>query len=303
MDFSMIANGKKEWITEEWCSSPIPKSFQDDMRLCGLEFNCYLAAKEYPPFPPEQRRTKLRKFGFYALVQLLDGDGFYCTKESRGITRFHPGDGVLVSPGLLQRYGGDTKTWVEDSIGFTGPLPDALYRRGLLADGVFFLGPERKLLPIIRLLRRGTIASSFKAQAKFLELLMEIADSRAKQTPGKQCPDIEKLMEKISSDSREWSVSEMAESWNMSEPGFRSVFTKSTGLSPKDFLNQVWLKKSIRLLVGASLPLQQIAELCCPDSDCYYFYRKFRRIAGMTPGEYRRLHQPDAVFPVDAGAE
>ena len=94
-----------------------------------------------------------RKFEFYSISHLIDGAG-RCWIDGRGECEMKPGQLVSVSPGTLNRYGGDCgRPYVEDSIRFTGPVADMLYHSGVLRDGVCEFGTARKLLPIAELIQ------------------------------------------------------------------------------------------------------------------------------------------------------
>jgi len=289
MDFSTKTTGKKGYCDER-IFHPTPSAFKKDLVCGGILFDLLLDSVSYAPYYQGERRKKdLRRFNFFCLSQLLDGDGFYYAEGYSHPQKLRPGDWLLVSPGFPHRYGGDTQVWIEDAVCFHGPLSDALYRRGLIRDGTFHLGQERKLLPIIRLLRKKTISATFWAQAALLELLLEIHEIRSRSQVATKLPALEQLMLKIENDKHLWSVAEMAESLNMSCSGLRVSFANKTGMSPMEFLNQVWLKKVFALLANQELSLQTVAELSCP-GNVYYFYRKFKKMSGCTPLQYRKQY-------------
>lgn len=289
MDFSPKPTAKKGYRDERIFHPTLP-AFEKDLFCGGILFDLLLDSVSYEPYPQGERRKKdLRKLNFFCLCQLLDGDGFYYVESNLHVQKLRPGDWLLVTPDFPHRYGGDTQLWTEDSVCFHGPLADALQQRGLISNGTFHLGHERRLLPIIRLLGKKTIAAAFQAQAALLLLLLEISDFRRGSYATTNLSSMEQMMQKIESDKHLWSVAEMAEALNMSCSGLRVSFASKTGMTPVDFLQQVWLKKAVALLSEQTLSLQTVAELSCP-GNAYYFFRKFKKMSGCTPLQYREQY-------------
>ena len=64
------------------------------------------------------------------------------------------------------------------------------------------------------------------------------------------------------------------------------IFRKSTGMPVNAFLQRIRVEEACRLLVSGSSPMSEIAE-ACGFGDTKGFYAAFKRIVGITPGEYR----------------
>ena len=68
---------------------------------------------------------------------------------------------------------------------------------------------------------------------------------------------------------------------------FSSSFRKAFGLGPREYSVNRRIDIAKRLLISSTLSIKEIAAKSGYDS-IYYFHRVFRRVARMTPSEYRR---------------
>ncbi len=83
------------------------------------------------------------------------------------------------------------------------------------------------------------------------------------------------------------SVSEAAESLNVSESTLNRYLHKDTGTSFTQLLKMERMRRAAELLEHSTEPIQSVAENCgIPDQN--YFVKLFRGIYGVTPTEYRR---------------
>lgn len=76
----------------------------------------------------------------------------------------------------------------------------------------------------------------------------------------------------------------------MSESYFMKFFKKLTGMTFVNYLNQVRLEKAELMLRTSDLTELEISE-ACGFNNFSYFIRTFRRFAGKTPGQYRKMFQ------------
>ena len=74
---------------------------------------------------------------------------------------------------------------------------------------------------------------------------------------------------------------------NLSPPYLNRLFRARYGMSLHDYLSKLRMERSAKLLrENLSLPIGKVAaSVGIPDQR--YFSRCFRRVYGMTPGEYR----------------
>ncbi len=85
---------------------------------------------------------------------------------------------------------------------------------------------------------------------------------------------------------RQIGVADMAEQSGLSRFHFSREFKKHTGIAPAAYLQELRLKKAIRMLQSERKTIKEIAYACGYD-DCSYFCRIFHRAYGIAPGNYR----------------
>lgn len=91
-------------------------------------------------------------------------------------------------------------------------------------------------------------------------------------------------------------LEELASSVNLAESTCCRMFKKSMGCTIFEYLNNVRLLESERLLLETTLPITDIAMQCGYGTASYY-NRNFKAMTGMSPRAYRRLHAEPANEP------
>jgi AraC family transcriptional regulator len=86
----------------------------------------------------------------------------------------------------------------------------------------------------------------------------------------------------------EITVASLAGQAHLSAFHFTRMFTAAIGVSPHRYVSRRRLENAMAMLADGSLPLSEIAHRSGFSSQAG-FNRAFRRVVGMTPGEYRRL--------------
>ncbi|MBE6607377.1 MAG: helix-turn-helix transcriptional regulator [Ruminococcaceae bacterium] len=83
-------------------------------------------------------------------------------------------------------------------------------------------------------------------------------------------------------------VGDIAQSVNLSESHFFSVFKKQTGVSPMAYLNGYRLSLAAELMIKTSKTISEISDLT-GIRDSVYFNKLFRKAYQMSPSEYRKI--------------
>lgn len=151
----------------------------------------------------------------------------------------------------------------------------------------------------IRLMRNDQAKDSPLAElitAKLIALFLEIPLTEQAAVPVKRATKTEVILPAVHlvSDAieshRRLSVAEMADACFLSESHFRKVFTAVIGESPKNYLIRSQTRKAAHLLISTETPISEISCLCGFD-DTSTFYRRFLRIYGVSPSDYRAGHK------------
>lgn len=123
----------------------------------------------------------------------------------------------------------------------------------------------------------------------FLELMeqYERVGSAAGQKPCRR--EIVEVKNYVNLNMREeLSIPVMAALANMSESRFSHVFKEETGISFVEYVNQVRMDKAETLLKTTDLKINEIGEQI-GIGNANYFSAQFKRRAGMSPGEFRKV--------------
>jgi len=86
---------------------------------------------------------------------------------------------------------------------------------------------------------------------------------------------------------REISVVEMAGLMNLSRSHFSRLFTSNTGMSPREYLEDLRLRSAISILQNESITIKEVAARV-GIRDENYFCRIFRKYYGLSPGKIRK---------------
>jgi len=238
----------------------------------------------------------MRIFGRYAIVYVIEGCGTY--HDGRGYTRnVTAGDCIFIFPDVPHTYGPEPGiTWAQLYIVFEGPVFD-LWRSSLLLDPA---RPVARIEPVDEWYRRieETIAppretSPATVVARFLTLLTEIIQAGDEKT---RVADRDAwfgaAQRALGTElGRPISMHQVAEAAGMPYETFRKRFAKRTGVSPARYRSELRIDTARELLTRTDLPIKQIASFLGFSNE-FNFSRHFHKIAGSSPGAYRRL--PDA---------
>lgn len=235
-------------------------------------------------------QTQQRYFEYFSISHMHAGKGMLWLHPDREY-EVKPGQCIIMPPQTVNRYGGaNGGSYEEDSICFTGPIADMLYKAGVFKAGVFELGKARKLLPIQRLAADPAMDSQINANIALQKLIIDIynENKQLKTAKDTSASVIAPLLETIKAQiDRWWTVEEMAEFCDLSKDQFRRVFKKHTGMLPKLYLDRLKLLKAAELLISSDANVAEIASQL-DYHDCYHFSRRFKAVIGFSPRRYRR---------------
>lgn len=89
--------------------------------------------------------------------------------------------------------------------------------------------------------------------------------------------------------TRELSLTQLAEKYNMSPSYFSRKFKLCTGFGYKEYLITIRILEACKLLLNTDLSITEIAEKCGFD-DSNYFGDSFKKVKGISPREYRKAN-------------
>lgn len=228
-----------------------------------------------------------RYFEFYNISHLIGGNGWFWSKSKGQIEKMLPGQCVMLSPGYVHFYGGDTAPYIEDTVCFSGRIADYLFKNGMISPGIKEMGKARRLLPIIELAIDPSPVSQLHACVELQKLLVEIHMENRNLKSREMYPHIKKLLEVLKDTPQKWwTVEEMAEYCNLSQAQFRKVFKSYAGMAPKLYLDKLKIQQASEMLSISEINISEIAKNFAY-LDPFHFSRRFKEIKGISPEKYR----------------
>ena len=240
---------------------------------------------------PSGKRLKLkpRHFEFYGLSHTIKGNGWYWSSEQKKET-VETGQCIISTPDFIQDYAGLDKDYTEDSICFSGSIADHLCRCGIIKNGIFPMGKDRRLLQIFKLASDPSHDSQIHANFALQKLLLDIYfNSKAADKQNKHS-QIDYLIEQILSNPKRWWTSvEMSDICNLSESQFRIIFKQKTGMNPKTYIDRLKIQKASEQLCNSDNSIAAIAE-DLGYMNPYHFSKRFKQLTSLAPEHYRKQY-------------
>lgn len=138
---------------------------------------------------------------------------------------------------------------------------------------------------------RGDPSSVCAVEALTSLLLIHLS----RNTAGSPVPESNPLMEQVKTDITDHymldiSLDDLALKYNMSKSHFSKKFKSYAGVGFHKFLTLVRIQNAERLLVTTSESVTEVASLC-GFNDSSHFTQTFKKLKGMTPGEYKKKNR------------
>ena len=233
-----------------------------------------------------------RRFGRYAMVYLLEGEGLYA--DERGVEQgVVAGDLILIFPKLGHRYGphaADDPHWHELFLVFAGPIFEQWEQAGLLDQDK----PVWRIEPVELWQRRIESVLNPSMPTGLPEALQEVCRLQllladALQWSSPSSPELRStwLANACGALEARTPLAEIAAQLHCSYATFRRRFTRLAGVSPGQYRSRLRIEQACALMHQTDLSDKQIAaELGF--SDPYHFSRRFKQILGISPRAYRQ---------------
>lgn len=259
-----------------------------------------------PPSLHDQQQTAMHGHAFAELVIVTGGTGMHAVEDLR--YPLSPGD-VFVISGKTRHAYYDVRRLRLINVVIHNSFLKAHRGELMLSSGgrrLFGGGFQRSrslspgeldgCLRIVERIRqelaRPQEGSALMQKALLLELLVTV--SRRIENPAAiedfRTASIGKALSFLERHSAgDLSLPQLAGVAGMSLRSFQRHFKIVTGVSPSQYLQRHRIANCCRLLRETNTSIQSIAAECgIPDA--VYFSRLFRRLAGTTPGAFRRYH-------------
>jgi AraC family transcriptional regulator, arabinose operon regulatory protein len=241
-------------------------------------------------------KGKLRRYPSYALVNLLDGLGYY--RDSTGFTQpVHPGDLIWVSPRVAHTYGPqEGHFWNEFFVVFDGPIFELLESKKMfdVLPPVQHLEAAHLWMERLAKVCQTSTRTANSATAAIIDLQSILLDLIALQTKSREPAEewlisAAHIIEQLSPPNE--GLTRIAKRFGLSYETFRKKFTRRFGVSPQRYRMRHLMQKAIVLLNEENLSVKETASrlgFC----DEFYFSRAFRKLTGRPPSSLRKKVLP-----------
>ena len=256
------------------------------------------------PYPPQLHPTRYlfntekgRVLNEYQLLYITRGSGRFVS-ESGGSQNIKEGQMFMLFPGEWHNYHPDPETgWNEYWIGFEGDIIPQWVDNGFFSkeNPVYNVGLNEEIISLYK--RARIIAEAQEANyqqalagivGNLLGMVVYLSRNLSFNSSVGSSINTAKIAihENISSITPE----ALAAMSCMSYSRFRKIFKEYTGFSPSQYIQQVRINMAKEMLTNTHLPIKEISlELGYENKD--YFFTAFRKVAGMTPMQYRAFTQ------------
>ncbi len=256
------------------------------------------------PYPPQDHPSRYvfstdkgRILGEYQLVYIARGKGRFASRTLGRSVEVSEGSMMLLFPGEWHSYRPDGATgWKEYWIGFNGSLAGGMLEGGFFprSKPVLDAGLHGDIIDLydeaIRTAEEGK--SAFQqalgaAAIHILSLAFFYDKNRSFQSSG-MMDKIDEAKAIIAAEYSHIQPEQVAERLYMSYSAFRKAFRQYTGFPPAKYILEVKFSKVKEALTNTARPVKEIAySMGFQNYD--YFLTAFKRLAGMTPSEYREM--------------
>ena len=246
---------------------------------------------------PEQKGFFLerpRGAGEYILLHFWQPMHLLCGGEML-ITK--PDACIIFSPDTPQKFYNDTHDMVHDWIHITGDAAEALDSYGLRPDRIYYPENCGFITEIVREMETEFFACNLYYErlldTKLHELFAKISRHVVQKCTGvlvdpAVAESLKALRQSLfSSLEEEISVPQMARRVGLSESRFYVLYKSLFGIAPMHDIIYARIERAKNLLSARTYSVSEVAKLAGYTNE-YHFIRQFKKVAGVTPGQYMR---------------
>lgn len=250
---------------------------------CG--YNLYTGGYEWDGLKRGSKTMVIWQYTISGRGRLRLGTEYYDMAPGTAFMIEVPGDHCYFLPE-------DSEHWELCYVSVQGAELVRLFReltamRGVVNDYADTSAALAVFMEIFQLARKGRLANVFEASALAYDFMMALYRDLMSGGGG-GIPDfvrevigycMKHLAEPIG-------VDEMAECAGLSRYHFSREFKRHTGFSPQAYLNELRIRKAVRMLQSERKNVKEIAADCGFD-DLSYFSKVFRKACGVSPANFR----------------
>jgi AraC-like DNA-binding protein len=241
-----------------------------------------------------------RTFDYFGMVLVTQGRGWFEDARTPRLS-VGAGDVFFLFPGVRHSYGPHPGgCWDEIFLVFSGDIPRAWQKAGWLPEQPPLI-PLGAVAPWVRKMEAvpglrvpwdaGSCCEEISRLQQLLAEMLAVRKAYQRRHDTTRCWAeevsglMEKLMEKQLGQAPD--LDTLAARLGMGYEAFRKRFARVFGVSPAKHLARLRINRCCDLLSHPAASNRKVAE-ALGFCDEYYFSRCFKRVVGISPGEFRR---------------
>ena len=242
------------------------------------------------------REKQFRRLRVFSLVYLIEGEGLFSDERGRTAQPIRAGDLICLFPGIGHAYIPLPGTrWNEINIEFVGPAFDAWTGAGLLdpAEPIRHLAPVDYWLgrfhEVVLPLAKKSRDPSLRDTGRLLDLIAEMCATWAESLADHDVAWANQARADLLAlpPDKSLDLVKIAKSFGLGEQAYRKKFKRLCGVTPTTFRSRHLIELACHELCATNRGIKDIAYSLGFSTE-FYFFRRFKQITGVSPGEYRR---------------
>lgn len=231
----------------------------------------------------------------YLLYYIVRGSGEYHVDSV--VYRLKAGDGFLICPSICTSCrADDDDPWEYYWVGFSGPGAKMLLEAANLSskNPIFHYDGDDYIKECLQRISKSTntfASIEYEALGYFYLMMSRLIENYIKSSRDKvSSPDsyVKKAMKYIQCNYwRDISISEVSKFVGLDRSQLFRLFKLGTDYSPQQYLINYRISKACELITKTNLNFEEIAHSVGFEYPTYFF-RLFKKQAGVTPSEYRQ---------------
>lgn len=240
----------------------------------------------------ERPPTRVRQLGHYAGVAVQSGAGRLYLASGR-VLPVRAGDVILHRPEQAIAYG-PVQHWSTRWIVWNGPEAATLEYLNIFPSSDDIVAGAAEAVrsahqTLVSLMPHEDATAALRRKQVLLDLILRFGEAGSESAGrGKGGGDFSAQVAAWleAQGARPIAIPELARHFHMSPTHFRRVFRARTGRGPVEFIN-AWRIRRAQELLSAGVAIKDAAART-GFRDLFYFMRVFKRVTGLTAGQFAR---------------
>ncbi|ANS75217.1 transcriptional regulator [Paenibacillus yonginensis] len=248
--------------------------------------------------PGQEEIVRPSGYPLYHWIQTVEGEGLLTVGQSDYL--LPPNSGMLLFPDEAHLYRAESSTWNTLYLTFGGPAAAEIVQAFGIRESAFFSWEPNAGLPdllwaMLERLEAGEDAFGLDASSdtyRFVGLLSKFGALHHNKAITRNLEKLQPLLKWMDDHlaNPEVGLADFGAVLGVSGRHLNSLFRETFGIAPYAYFLQVRLRKAKELLAASRGSTVSEIAAATGFRDPSHFVATFRKAAGMTPDQFRKLH-------------